>query len=174
MAVTLGIALFTAPRPEGLMDGVVWPFAYGLAGVASLGLAIRPQKIYLHAWCALVSAISLIRAVLLGINPTVPGLRLASISSNIFLAALAYVVWGGWKDRLPGDKNNPVITLPVQTVQTLLTPYDEAPGTITLKERIEEHERVQAVMNGTPEVLPLPPTLDPESEYRLPRVPGLN
>lgn len=98
-AICLFVAIFEAPRPSGILDGTVWPVGYSLAAAASFIIAIRPHRLLLHIWASLIITIQLFRALLLGVNPTVPELRWASISANLFFAILAYFVWAGWKDR---------------------------------------------------------------------------
>jgi hypothetical protein len=167
----LVVAIFKAPRPEGLLDGVVWPFAYTAASAACMILAFKPCRIFLHLWASLMISIQLIRAVLLFINPTLPSLRWSSLTVNLFFAILVYFVWAGWKDRLPADGKGgrQVISLPVEAVMALATSPDHSEA--TLKERIEDYERVSGPLAGSES--PTEEQQDRVEQYRLPSVPGM-
>lgn len=150
----LFISIFTAPRPDGFLDHSIWPLAYGLSGVASLAIAVRPRLIFLHFWASLIITIQLFRAVLLGLNPLTPSLRWASVTSNLFFAILAYFVWAGWKDRFVIEE---------ALAQSHTTPNER---------KLAELEQVIAGHDTQTQPLqsPLP---EQEQRYRLPTVPGL-
>lgn len=169
MGITLVIALLDATRPPGFLDEIVWPFAYGFAAFCSVALAVKPIRIFLHAWASVIISIGLIRALMLGLEPAVPSLRWASVSTNVFFAALAYVVWAGWKDSLPSDGGE-VVTIPVRTLDTLLSQDTGRPGQLTIRDQLDESIRINGEAAG------LEPEATPEQspEYRLPRVPGLS
>jgi hypothetical protein len=116
-------------------------------------------------------SIQLIRAVLLFIEPTVPSLRWSSLTVNVFFAILVYFVWAGWKDRLPAEGGKQVIPLPAETVAALAAPTPD-PLEATLKERIEDYERVSGPLASSDS--PTEEQQDRVERYRLPTTPGLS
>lgn len=151
----LFVSIFTAPRPDGLLDHTVWPVAYSASAAASLLIAIRPRRFFLHVWASLIITIQLFRTVLFGINPTLPSLRWASVAANLFFAILAYFVWAGWKDRF--------------VIEPLLAKSEPSAKETELAD-------LEAIIADETEARSLRRQQSPpqqEERYRLPTVPGL-
>lgn len=152
----LFVGIFTAPRPDGLLDHTVWPIAYSASAAVSLAIAVRPRRSLLHLWASLIITIQLFRALFLGINPTVPSFRWASISGNLFFAILAYFVWAGWKDRFV-----------IEEVLAKNGPTDKQTELADLEAVMADEDASRLTK------LQQQPPPRQEQRYRLPVVPGL-